>query len=73
MLFVGIRLEIGVVNAVGKRGMVDGQHAIFTANFYQILNFLAQQNKKKGYDLMVEAPWLLTRRKLARAARKTPM
>ena len=29
MLFVGIRLEIGVVNAVGKRGMVDGQHAVF--------------------------------------------
>ena len=31
MLLVGIRLEIGVVNAVGQRRMVDGQHAVFIA------------------------------------------
>ena len=29
MLLVGVGFEIGVVNAVGQRGMVDGQHAVF--------------------------------------------
>jgi len=29
MLLVGVGFEIGVVNAVGERGMVDGQHAVF--------------------------------------------
>ena len=31
MLLVGIRLEISVVNAVGQRRMVDGQHTVFIA------------------------------------------
>ncbi|EEG34390.1 hypothetical protein NEIFLAOT_00559 [Neisseria flavescens NRL30031/H210] len=31
MLLVGIRLEISVINAVGQRRMIDGQHAVFIA------------------------------------------